>query len=119
MENFEIQSLRNVVKEGGPDVVENFEKKFKEIKIEGKRKTVSSSAMYNEQLPRAHYTEAEIEAMFMERIQKPARDFKGIILLIEVDNPLMVGRDISFEVLNMDLVGPDMKGLGLEEETLQ
>ena len=44
MENFEIKSLRNVVKEGGLDVVENFEKKFKEIKIEGKRK-VSSSAM--------------------------------------------------------------------------
>ena len=38
MENFEIQALRNVVKEGGPDVVENFKKKFKEIKIEGKRK---------------------------------------------------------------------------------
>ena len=38
MENFEIQSLRNVVKEGGPNVVSNFEKKFKEIKVEGKRK---------------------------------------------------------------------------------
>ena len=65
MENFEFQSLRNVVKEGGPNVVDNFKKKFKEIKIEGKRKAVSSSAMYTKQLPRTHYTEAEIEAMYM------------------------------------------------------
>ena len=65
MENFEIQALRNVVKEGGPDVVKNFKKKFKEIRMEGKRKAVSSSAMLTEQLPRTHYTEAEIEAMYM------------------------------------------------------
>ena len=31
IESFEIQALRNVVKEGGPDVVNTFEKKFKEI----------------------------------------------------------------------------------------
>ena len=53
MENFEIQALRNVVKDSSPDeVVKNFKKKFKEIKIEGKRKAVSSSAMLTEQLPR-------------------------------------------------------------------
>ena len=34
IENFELQSLRNVVKEGGPNIVSNFEKKFIEIKIE-------------------------------------------------------------------------------------
>ena len=67
MENFEIQSLRSVVQEGGPDVVDNFEKKFKEIRIKGKRKAMSSSAMFSEQLPRTHYTEAEIEAMYMGR----------------------------------------------------
>ena len=38
MEGFALQSLRNVVKEGGPNVVTNFEKKFKEIKVEGKQK---------------------------------------------------------------------------------
>ena len=65
IENFEIQAFRNVVKEGVPDVVKNFKKKFKEIKIEGKRKAMSSSAMFTEQLPRTHYTEAEIEAMYM------------------------------------------------------
>lgn len=31
MENFEIQALRNVAKESGPNLVENFEKKFKEF----------------------------------------------------------------------------------------
>ena len=65
MESFELQSLRNVVKEGGVDVVENFKNKFKEIKIEGKRKAVSSSAMYAQKLPRTYYTEEEIEAIYM------------------------------------------------------
>ena len=63
-ENFEIEALRNVVKESRPDVVENFETNFKEIRIEGKRKAVSSSPMFTEQLPRTHYTEAEIEVMY-------------------------------------------------------
>ena len=66
MENFEIQALRNVVKDRSPDeMVENFKKKFKEIKIEGKRKAVSTSAMFTEQLPRTYYTEEGIEAMYM------------------------------------------------------
>ena len=39
IKNFEIQALRNVVWENGPDMVENFEKKFKEVKIEGRRKS--------------------------------------------------------------------------------
>ena len=49
--------------------VENFEKKFKEIRVEGKRKSLtSSSTMFTETLPATHYTEAEqreIEAMYM------------------------------------------------------
>merc|ERR1712240_922441 len=67
MENFELQSLRNVAKEGGPDIVKNLENKLKEIKIEGKRKSDFSS-MYTEKLPSTHYTEAEnreIEALYM------------------------------------------------------
>ena len=43
MEGFELQFLHNVVKESGPNFVTNFEKKFKEIKIEGKRKDYNSS----------------------------------------------------------------------------
>ena len=34
IENLELQSLRNVVKEGGLNIVSNFEKKFNEIKTE-------------------------------------------------------------------------------------
>ena len=40
MDNLEFQVLRDVVKEGGDDVMEKFEKKFKDIKVEGKRKSV-------------------------------------------------------------------------------
>ena len=68
MEGFEIQALRDVVKEGGEEVLEKLEKKFIEVRVEGKRKSVSSSAMFTETLPRTHYTEAEqaeIEAMCM------------------------------------------------------
>ena len=68
MESFELQSLRNVVKEGGDDVVENFRNKFKEIKKEGKRKAMSSSAMYTDKLRRTYYTQEEnqeIETMYM------------------------------------------------------
>ena len=35
MDNFELQALTDVVKEGGDDVVEKFEKKFKDMKVEG------------------------------------------------------------------------------------
>ena len=37
IKNFEIKALRAVVKDNSLDVVENFEKKFKEIRVEGKR----------------------------------------------------------------------------------
>ena len=68
MEGFEIQALRDVVKKGGPEVIEKFEKKFKEVRIEGKRKYVSSSTMFTETLPSTYYMEAEqteIETMYM------------------------------------------------------
>ena len=44
MENFELQSLREVVKTNGPHVVKTFEEKFKEIRVEGKRKSLKDSA---------------------------------------------------------------------------
>ena len=49
MENSELQSLREVIKVNGPYVVKNFEEKFKEIRVEGKRKSLKDSA--------THYTE--------------------------------------------------------------
>ena len=58
MKNFEIQALRDVVKENSLDVVKNFEKKFKEIRVEGKRKSLSSSTMFTETLLATYYTEA-------------------------------------------------------------
>ena len=69
MKNFEIRALREIVKENKEDVVERFETKFREIRIEGKRKSLnSSSTMYTETLPQTYYTEAEqkeIETMYM------------------------------------------------------
>ena len=52
IENFELQSLREVVKVNGPDVVNNFEEKFKDIRVEGKRKSLRDSVThYNETPP--------------------------------------------------------------------
>ena len=69
MENSELQALREVVKENGQTRVQNFERKFKEICVEGKRKSLnSSSTLYTDKLPSTYYTEAEqreIEAMYM------------------------------------------------------
>ena len=41
MNNFEYQALRNVVKEGGEDEIEKFEK-IKERKVEGNRRGVAA-----------------------------------------------------------------------------
>ena len=69
IENFKIQALKEIVKTSGEDVVENFEQKFKEICVEGKRKSLNaSSTLYADKLPPTYYTEAEkkdIEAMYM------------------------------------------------------
>ena len=57
IENFELQALREVVKENSEDVVQNFEEKFKEIHVEGKRKSLNaSSTLYTDMLPSTHYT---------------------------------------------------------------
>ena len=60
--------MRSVIKEGGDDVIDKFEKKFKEIKVEGNRKGVPA-VMYTkpdpEHLPETYYTEHELEAMYM------------------------------------------------------
>lgn len=61
MEGFKLQSLCNVVKEDGPNLVTNFENKFKEIRIEGKRKYYNSSS-YVEKLP-AIYTARQVEIL--------------------------------------------------------
>ena len=81
MENFEIQGLREIVKENKEDVVEIFETKFREIRIEGKRKSLnSSSTMYIETLSKTYYTEAEqkeIETMYMGGESEARKRFQG------------------------------------------
>ena len=69
MESFELQALREVVKKNGQAVVQNFERKFKEIWVEGKRKSLKESTALNIERPLpTYYTQAEkehIEAMYM------------------------------------------------------
>ena len=68
MDNFEYQALRQVVKEGGAQVIENFKRKFKEMKVEGNRKSVAVvlySKKDSDRLPETHYTEAELNTMYM------------------------------------------------------
>ena len=81
MENFEIQSLREIVKTNGPDVVKNFEEKFKEIRVEGKRKSFKDSVTnYTETPPSTYYTEAEqaqIEAMYMGKESESRKRFSN------------------------------------------
>ena len=43
MEGFKYQELRNVIKEGGVDVIQNFDKKYQELKIEGSRKKIAKT----------------------------------------------------------------------------
>ena len=43
MEAFQYQALREVVKEGGDNVMKNFGAKYKEIKIEGSCKRVAET----------------------------------------------------------------------------
>ena len=43
IENFKIQALREIVKENAEDAVEKFETKFKEFRVEGKRKPLNAS----------------------------------------------------------------------------
>ena len=43
MDVFEYTELRNVVKEGGEDVIKNFQKKYRELKVEGSQKRIAET----------------------------------------------------------------------------
>ena len=45
LDKFVYQSLRDIVKVGGDNVVKNFEEKFKELLVEGNRKEINSSTV--------------------------------------------------------------------------
>ena len=61
--------MREIIKENAEDEVEKFETKFKEFRVEGKRKSLNASETnYTERLPKTYYTKKEnkeIEAMYM------------------------------------------------------
>ena len=46
------------------------------MRIEGKRKVLLSSAMYTENLSRTHYTETEIEAIYMGKESKVRKRYQ-------------------------------------------
>merc|ERR1712237_226501 len=61
MDNFEYQALRNVVKEGGGAVIDNFEKKYRELNVEGNRKKLKET-LYTESVKETLYMGSESEA---------------------------------------------------------
>jgi len=67
MDNFDYQSLRNVIKESGEDVIDNFEKKYRDLKIEVNRKRVSETM----------YTESEKETLHMESESEARKRHRG------------------------------------------
>ena len=79
MDNFEYQALRDMVKEGGEDIIEKFEKKFKEIKNEGMRRGVPAALQTEsdpDHLHETHYTESELEAMYMGKESEARKRFQ-------------------------------------------
>ena len=69
IDKFIHQAMRDVVKQGGDNVIKIFEEKFKELRVKGCHKYGGSlsSVMYtedvemDENLPDDHYTEVEME----------------------------------------------------------
>ena len=61
LDKFVYQALRDVVKVGGDNVIKNFEKKFKELRVEGNRKGngSSTSVMFTEE--DEYFDEKEME----------------------------------------------------------
>ena len=61
--------MRDVVKKGGDDVIKDFETKFQEVKVEGKRMKMSavnytSSSSGNKTLD-SKFTKEELETLYM------------------------------------------------------
>ena len=67
IENFELQSLRYVVKEGGPNIVSNFEKKFKEIRQKERESLILPQCTQNNYQPliTQKLSTKKIEASYM------------------------------------------------------
>ena len=91
--------MMKIVKENGLAVVQNFEKKFKEIKVEGKRKSLKeSTTLYTDRPPPTYYTEAEqeqIEAMYMGTESEARKRFNNSRSRSQNRNQPQTGRERS------------------------
>ena len=86
LDKFIYQAFMNIVKVGGENVIQNFQQKFKELRVEGCHKDggLSSSVMYTEDkekmkedFPDNSYNEAEMkETMFMGTRSEVRRRFR-------------------------------------------
>ena len=79
IDNFEYQSLRDVVKEGREDVIKRLEKKFKDMKVEGNKKSVTGVMYTDPKLSETHetkYTEFKLEALYMETESEARKRFQ-------------------------------------------
>lgn len=106
IDKFGYQSLRDVVKEGGNDVLEKNEVKFKKMRVKEHRKSFPS-VKYTEdvydKLPEIYYTRSEheeIETMYMGTLTMLRRDIKDKALL--EDSLLMEDRGQIKEIYGMD-----------------
>ena len=94
MENFELESLKEVVKTNSPEVVKNFEEKFKEIRVEGKRKSLKDSATnYTETPPQLTTLKPSRHRLKQCTWVKNLRTGKDSIIQGLVPHPKMVGKD--------------------------
>ena len=67
IDNFKYQALRNVIKEGGEAVVGNFEKMYRELRVEGNRKKLKETL----------YTEGEKETLYMGSESEARKRYQG------------------------------------------
>ena len=68
IDGHELQALRDVVKKGGDDILKDFEEKFKEVRVEGKRMktfTVHYTGLSSSDHLESKYTEEELEDLYM------------------------------------------------------
>ena len=103
METFQYQALRNVVKEDGEEVMKNFGRKYRELKVEGTWKKVAE----------AYYMGTESDAR--KRFQNNYRrgDFYRQEILTSVEIPKDVGTDQGHHPEDLCMMATSLEGLGM------
>ena len=88
------------MKDNGQAVVQNFERKLKEIRVEGKRNSLKeSTTLYTEVPPITYYIEVEreqIEAMYMETESEARKRFSNSHYRSQTRNKSQNGRARSY-----------------------